>query len=307
MKLMAKPTVLIAGAALALWAFHPGWAQDAQAPADTEAPAAPAAETGAEAAAPVDVDMAVATVNGETITLGQAFLMFATYVSEGQVQPSPEGFDTVVSHMIEQMLFSQNATSIPKLAQIQIDNTIREIRYGAQVAELTSDVATDDKVQALYEADYAAVEPTPEWESSHILVATEEEATALSAELAAGGDFDALAKEHSLDSSAQSGGKVGWFGRGALVAPYQEAVEALEIGQISAPVESQFGWHIIRLDDKRVKGAPPLEEVKDKIVKKIQQDTVAEAYEALLAGATVEKADLSGIDLEALNDPALYQ
>ena len=87
--------------------------------------------------------------------------------------------------------------------------------------------------------------------ASHILVKTEEEANDLLAKLNDGADFGELAQEYSLCPSKRDGGDLRFFGRGMMVKPFEDAAFALEVGQISAPVETQFGWHLIKLTDKK--------------------------------------------------------
>ena len=87
--------------------------------------------------------------------------------------------------------------------------------------------------------------------ASHILVQTEEEAKDLLAKIKEGADFGELAKEHSLCPSKRDGGDLSFFGRGMMVKPFEDAAFDLEVGQVSEPVETQFGWHLIKLTDKK--------------------------------------------------------
>ncbi len=102
-----------------------------------------------------------------------------------------------------------------------------------------------------------------EIKASHILVEDEDTAIEVRKKLEAGGSFEELAKEYSKDGSAESGGDLGFFGPGAMVPEFEEAAFALKVGEISEPVQSQFGFHIIKVTD--MKGHPPLEEMKEKI------------------------------------------
>ena len=132
--------------------------------------------------------------------------------------------------------------------------------------------------------------------ASHILVATKEDADAVKAELATGKAFDAIAREKSTDpSAAQNGGDLGYFQRGQMVKPFEDAAFALtEPGQVSEPVESQFGWHVIKFTDKRQSAPPTLDQLRPQL----QQQVMFQAFEN-----TVGKLK-SGIAID-IPDPAL--
>src|SRR5690606_8167 len=120
----------------------------------------------------------------------------------------------------------------------------------------------DAELRAEYDANLSQFE-TVEHKASHILVESEEEANALIEQLNAGADFAELAVEHSIDpSAADGGGDLGWFTSSAMVAPFAQAVEAMEVGTYSsAPVQTQFGWHVILLEDQRTSEPPSLDSV----------------------------------------------
>jgi len=125
--------------------------------------------------------------------------------------------------------------------------------------------------------------------ASHILVATEADAQAIEEELAQGASFEQLAKEKSMDpSGAQTGGDLGYFTRGMMVKPFEDAAFALDVGQVSQPVQSQFGWHIIKLVDKRQSSPPPLEQV----ASQLQQQILFQHFDETV-GALKEKTPIT--------------
>ena len=132
---------------------------------------------------------------------------------------------------------------------------------------------TDDDLMLYYETNLVRYDIEEQIRASHILVPTESQAQDLHAQLLEGADFAELAREYSADSSnSDSGGDLGWFGRGQMVAAFEEAAFALEVGELSEPVQSQFGWHIIYLADRREARTPPLDEIKDQV----RDDYIAE-------------------------------
>jgi peptidyl-prolyl cis-trans isomerase C len=139
---------------------------------------------------------------------------------------------------------------------------------------------TDADIQAEYDAQVAGT--PPEYNARHILVDDKALAEAIIQKLLAGGDFAALAKEHSKDGSAQNGGDLGWFNPQSMVPPFADAVAKLEKGKFSSsPVETQFGWHVIKLEDVRTASLPPLDQVKDRVKQLVQRKKVAARLEEL--------------------------
>ena len=148
---------------------------------------------------------------------------------------------------------------------------------------------TDAEVQAAYDkAKAEAVEP--EYRARHILVKTEAEAKKLIAELGKKAKFEELAKKHSLDpGSAKNGGALDWSDRRAFVKEFSDALAGLKKGETTpTPVKTQFGYHIIKLEDTRKPTIPPLEAVRDEIIKQTQQLRVRDAITAVRASAKIE-------------------
>ena len=158
----------------------------------------------------------------------------------------------------------------------------------------------DAQLQALYEERYSSAEPEIEFNASHILVESEAEAQALVSELEGGADFAELARERSTGPSGPSGGSLGWFGRGQMVPEFEQAVETLEPGGVSAPVQTQFGWHVIRLDERRDSEAPPLDQVRGELENELRGQVVEDEL-ARLEG----EADVTRVEVEV--DPALIR
>ncbi|MEM8802624.1 MAG: peptidylprolyl isomerase, partial [Pseudomonadota bacterium] len=146
-----------------------------------------------------------------------------------------------------------------------------------------------------------------EFNASHILVETEDEAKALITELEGGADFAQLAMDKSTGPSGPRGGELGWFGLGAMVAPFEEAVATMEPGAISAPVQTQFGWHVIKLNETRVKNAPPLEQVQAQLSDEIRRVAIEGLVEELTAGAEITRATAEEIDPALLDSFELLE
>lgn len=171
------------------------------------------------------------------------------------------------------------------------DRTLHNLLFKAEVV----DPITEEEIKARYEKEVAATPAEDEIKARHILVKTEEEAKAIIAELETGRDFVELAKEKSTGPSAADGGDLGYFTKGRMVPPFEAAAFALKAGEFTKePVKSDFGWHVIKVEDTR-KAEPP---VFDKVRGQVQQVLLRERYADLMAQARKD------IEVEVL-DPAL--
>jgi peptidyl-prolyl cis-trans isomerase C len=149
---------------------------------------------------------------------------------------------------------------------------------------------SEDEAKKLYDEKIGSVKPEPEIHARHILVDTEDEAKAIAERLNKGEDFATLAKEKSKDKNAD-GGDLGFFGKGQMLKPFEDAAFALEVGKISEPVKTQFGWHIIKVEEKRDRPAPKFEDVKDPIMAQLMQQKAQESMRSLHDGAKIEVLD----------------
>ncbi|MGB7268176.1 MAG: peptidylprolyl isomerase [Albidovulum sp.] len=243
-----------------------------------------------------NVDTVVAVVNGTEITLGH--MIAAREVLPQQYQDLPDDvlFNGVLEQLIQQTALAQvGEANQTKTDALMIANQTRSYLSGAVLEAAAADAVTDEALKARYEEKYAALEPTKEYHAAHILVETEEEAKAIKAEIDGGADFAMTAKEKSTGPSGPNGGDLGWFGLGAMVKPFEDAVLALEVGQVSNPVQTDFGWHIIVLNETRLAEAPKFEEVEQELIGDLRQAAVEAKVKELVDTAKVEKTT-DGID-----------
>jgi len=147
-------------------------------------------------------------------------------------------------------------------------------------------------LQEAYDAQIGAAPAEEEINASHILVKTEEEAKALVEALTGGADFAELAKENSTGPSGPNGGQLGWFGKGQMVPAFEAAALALEVGTVSAPVQTQFGWHVIKLNEKREKPKPPMEAVEKQLLEQLQQQALEAKLQIIRDKATISRVEV---------------
>lgn len=170
-----------------------------------------------------------------------------------------------------------------KLMAFQRDRALHNALFKASVV----DPVTDADIKARYDKEVAATPPEEEVSARHILLKTEEEAKAVIAELDAGKDFIELAKEKSTGPSAPQGGDLGYFTKGRMVPEFEAVAFALKSGEYAKePVQTQFGWHVIKLEDRRETAAPAFEEVADQV----RQVVMRERYGDLIKAAREEIA-----------------
>lgn len=259
---------------------------------------------------------AVATIDGEAITANEVYQLMLDTVG-------PQAVEQLI---LEKLVGREAAKQNIVVTEADIDAELDKIKadyadeatflsmlemYGYTLDKLKDQLesqilltkliepeieVTDEEMQEYYDANQAQFVTTPgEVKASHILVDTKEEADSLLAELKAGADFAELAKEHSKDpGSAEQGGDLGFFGRGEMVPAFENAAFALEIGELSEVVESDYGFHIIKVTDKKEEVVKPFEESKEEVRELLFRQKVQERsssyLEELKTAAKIENA-----------------
>lgn len=279
-KLKTFAGALMLGSALALGSMA-ALAEDAAAPA-ADAAATPAADAAAPAApAQPTPDTVLATVGGSTIT--EADLNYVAEDLQQQLQSVPQDQQRafLLSVLIDMRLMAKAAkdAGLDKSAEYKArltyleDRTLRREFFSKNIAS----AVTEDAVKAAYDKYVAEYKPVEEVHARHILVATEEEAKAVKADLDAGKPFEVEAMAKTTDPSGkQNGGDLGFFQKGQMVPEFEQAAFAMQPGQVSDPVKSQFGWHIIKVEEKRTTKPEPIEQ----LAQQLGQQVMFETYDA---------------------------
>jgi peptidyl-prolyl cis-trans isomerase C len=252
-----------------------------------------AATTAVRAEEPT-ADTVVATVNGANITLGQMIALRATLPEQYLQLDDKALFDGILQQIIQQTALAGTATPTKK-DELTLENSRIGYLAGKVLEDTAAAAVSDEAVKAAYDAKYANATPTKEFNAAHILVDTEDAAKAIKAELNKGADFDTLAKEKSTGPSGPNAGDLGWFGAGMMVKPFEDAVMTMKPGDVSAPVQTEFGWHIIKLKEVRDAAVPALEDAKAEITGDLRQKAVEARVKEITDGAKVEKKT-DGID-----------
>jgi peptidyl-prolyl cis-trans isomerase C len=248
------------------------------------------------------LDTVVASVNGEVITLGEMISVRAGLPEQYQSIPSDLLFGSILDQLVQQTALAQSlGENIPQRIEIALNNERRTL-LAAEALEsfVLQNELSEDELRAAYDDKYQGFVGDDEFNASHILVATEEEANAIRKDLTDGADFAETAMAKSTGPSGASGGSLGWFGMGQMVKPFEEAVMDLAVGEISGPVQTQFGWHLILLNDARKSLAPSFEDARTELENEAQRRAV-EAFIATTASeADVDRSGAETIDPNVL-------
>ena len=234
----------------------------------------------------------IAIVNGKAVPTSRAEALKQQVARSGRpITPDVEA--QIKEEVIAREIFMQEAQKRGLDATDEYKAQIELARQTILIRELFADfqktnAVTDADVQAEYDK-FVAANGGKEYRARHILVETEAQANAILASLKKGGKFEDIAKKQSKDpGSGANGGDLDWAAPGNYVKEFSDAMVALNKGQVSAPVQSQFGFHIIRLDDVREAQLPALEDVKPQIVQQMTQQRMATFQQELRAKAKVE-------------------
>lgn len=251
-------------------------------------------------------DTVVATVNGTNITLGQMIVLRGTLSEQYQALPDDVLFKGILEQLIQQAMLEQSlGDKITKRDLIAVENNKRGYLSGIALQAVVGSAVTDASLQAAYDARFKDAAPQTEYHAAHILVATEEEAKAVKAELDGGADFAEIAKTKSTDTgSGANGGDLGWFGMGAMVKPFEDAVIAAKVGEVTAPVKSDFGWHLIKVAETRIASAPPLDDLRDELAAEIEQKAIEAHIKTLTDAAAITRPGME-FDAKALRDETI--
>ena len=241
-------------------------------------------------------DSVVATVNGEPITEADITLAESNLDQQFSRLPQEQRRAAALSALIEIRLLAARAEEggVADDPQFQRELDFLRLRalHSAFVDREVAAAVTDEAVRARYEEEMAKVEPAEEVRARHILVETREEAEAVIARLDAGEAFEDVAEEISTDGSAQNGGDLGYFGRGQMVPEFEQVAFELEVGSYTKePVQSQFGWHVIKVEDKRTQEPPAFEQVESQVRSLMLREKYFEIVASARAAAEIDVTD----------------
>ena len=251
----------------------------------------------------------VATVNGVSIRQPQVD-EYTAYRAQLR-QPSANPVEELVNLEILRQAAVKAGKHMDDATRAAMTRAATDALANALVQEQITAEISDEELKAEYDSQVAQMQAASaggaEFNSSHILVETEEEAKALVTELEGGADFAELAKAKSTGPSSTRGGALGWFGKGQMVPEFENAVAGMEDGAISAPIKTQFGWHVIKLNASRAKDAPKMEDVREELAQQVRLEIVDSYINELTESASISRTAPADIDMSQLKNLSLLE
>ena len=241
----------------------------------------------------------VATVDGIAITYKDVSLVEDELMAVYGQLPEEQRFQTLVGYMVNRILASEAA----KKAGLENDADVAKIKafmerkalQDVYIAKMLMERVREEDVTAYYDKEIKNGPVEEEVRARHILLDNREAADAVVADLENGADFAALAKERSKGPSGPSGGDLGYFSKQSMVPAFSDAAFKLAAGETSPPVQTQFGWHVIRVEDRRNRPVPPFDQVRDQIYQLLISEAQRDIYDEMRAKASVDLVDMPGV------------
>ena len=244
-----------------------------------------------------DASTVLVTVGETDITLGHLIAAAALLPPEYQRMEDSVLFEGVLEQLAQQEALAQTfREELPLALALQLENEKRALVARKVIEDKVSELLTEEDIAKRYDEQYGSIEAEPEYNASHILVESEEEALNVIDVINNGGDFAETAREFSTGPSGPNGGALGWFGAGMMVPSFEAATIALEVGEVSGPVQTQFGWHVIQLNEVRAKDIPTLEDVRISIEQDLTRELASDFLERVTDAADIKSG--SGRDVE---------
>lgn len=235
----------------------------------------------------------IATVNGAEVYQSDYDLAATLLARETANMTEDQRKQTILAVITDTLLMSQLAeeagTDKTNDYQQRLKFTIRRVKRDIYIQHNVTDKVTDAEIEERYNALLKANPPARQVHARHILLKTEEEAKAVIKDLEGGADFVVLAKQKSTGPSGPKGGDLGFFGKGQMVPPFDKAVFAMKKGEITkTPVKTNFGWHVIKLEDERTQDVPTLADVSEQLRQILSTERLKAFMEAARAKAKIE-------------------
>ena len=247
-------------------------------------------------------EKAAVKVNGHTITAAEVKLAADDILPHLTDVPPKLRYPFIVEYLVErhllaQLAVSEGVTDSPeykrRLAFYQA-KALRDAYFAAKVKPMI----TDEEIKKAYDAQAAKITPEKRARARHILLGTEQEAKEILDRLNKGEKFEDLAKKYSIDGSKEFGGDLGYFSAGEMVPEFSKSVFSMKAGEVSEPVKTDFGWHVIKLEDIKEQGAQPLEQVKPAIRQVLLRQAVQDKIVELRKTGNIEILDPDLVKLQ---------
>ena len=235
----------------------------------------------------VKLSTVVATVNNSQITIGHVIAVKKQLPDQYQKLGYDVLFKGILDQLVQQEILASSFKYDPTWISILLENERRNILSSIILEKISKAAVTKGALKTAYLEKYKGEGGNVEYKASHILVTTIQEAEDLLKLLEDGADFKNLAINYSIGPSSPDGGDLGWFIKGQMVAPFEKALTLMEINTYYGPVKTQFGYHLIRLDDLRETLPPDFELVKNELEVELRNTAIEKHLKKLTSNADI--------------------
>ena len=241
-----------------------------------------------------DANTILATVGETKITLGHVIALQSRLTTQYKNLDDSTLFSGILDQLIQQAVVAENVKK-RNFSEIkyEYENQVRTYLANLHIEKITLRKLSETRIKEFYESQYKESRSSKEFNASHILLETESEALEVQNMLRESKEFSELAKARSTGPSGPNGGNLGWFSKGMMVPPFEKAVLVLKVGEISDPIQTQYGWHIIKLVDVREKAIPTLDEARSEIEQALRQEDIKIEIQSLTSKTKVIRSEIS--------------
>tara|TARA_E500000305_G_scaffold29739_1_gene22702 strand:+ start:3875 stop:4765 length:891 start_codon:yes stop_codon:yes gene_type:complete len=246
----------------------------------------------------------VATVDGEPVYLSEILLQIQQLPQQYQQAPMEQIYPPMLDRVIDSRLIAKAAREAGIQDRAEVKARVEQAESGiiseVYMTDIVKDAVDEDALRKRYEETIKGdADAGEEVKARHILVANEDDAKAIIEELKKGADFAKLAAEKSTGPSGSSGGDLGYFTADAMVPEFSEAAFAMKVGEFTeAPVQTQFGWHVIKVEDRRAVQPPSFEQVQPQLAQDMTREILTKAVEELRSGVDIKRFGPDGSPLQ---------
>ena len=226
-------------------------------------------------------------VNGKIVKFGSAIIAFSKIQQSNRKFDQKTVFSQIVQQLVNEELLSQNIDKENQLTLLALEHEKRSAKAAQMVSKILKNFPNDELLNSAYKNLTEEYKNALEYNASHILVKEEEQAKTILADLKGGSAFEEMAKEHSIGPTGKSGGKLDWFDLNSMVPEFSTALMVLSKGDISQPVKTKFGWHLIKLNETREKKMPELKDVKTQLVQNLRQKKINDYLNSLTKNSKI--------------------
>ena len=227
-------------------------------------------------------------VNGKIIKFGSAIIAFSKIRQTNKEFDQKTVFSQIVQQLVNEELLSQKIEEENQLTLLALEHEKRSAKAAQMVSKILKNFPNDELVKSAYQNLTEEFKKTLEYNASHILVKEEAQAKNILLDLKKGKAFQEMAKEHSIGPTGKNGGKLDWFELNNMVPEFSTALMVLSEGDISQPVKTKFGWHLIKLNKTREKKIPELKDIKPQLLQNLRQKKINDYLSSLTENSKIE-------------------